>query len=138
MDWKQALLISGSLGFVLAMVLRVIPQVKNTIVPIVGYVTILLANVVLLWQKFVESAGLATVSLQNPDHDISYAGFFSFLKPVLVIVQPVAISFVQYFLNRIVHEGAVKPVLFRKEPTLPVMTVTTEPQKPGAEKAKGI
>jgi hypothetical protein len=141
MDWARGLLIASSLGFAVAMVLRIIPQVRNSLVPKVGYITILLANIMLLWQKFLESAGLATASLQNPDASIAYASFFSFLKPVVMIVQPIAISFVQYFVNRLIHEGAVKPVFFNKEPTMPVVTVTTIAQKPGvagAEKGKSI
>lgn len=141
MDWARGLLIASSLGFAVAMVLRIIPQVRNSLIPKVGYITILLTNVVLLWQKFLESAGLATVTMTNPDPSVAYAGFFSFLKPVIMIVQPIAISFVQYFVNRLIHEGAVKPVFFNKEPTVPVVTVTTVPQKPGApgvEKGKSI
>ncbi len=133
--WAKALAISSSLGFAVALIARFVPFIPNKVVPKLGYVTILLTNIGLLWQKFLESAGWATASLMPLPDDtfgvaIVYAGFFAFLKPILLIAQPVLVSFIQYVVNRWAHEGGVKPVVENKEPVQVVLNVksTESPQ----------
>lgn len=133
--WAKALAISSSLGFAVALIARFVPFIPNKVVPKAGYVTILLTNLVLLWQKFLESAGWAVAQLAPLPDDafgisIAYAGFFSFLKPILVAAQPILISFIQYVVNRWAHEGGVKPVVENKEPVQVVLNVksTESPQ----------
>ena len=98
------------------MLARFIPAINNKIVPKVGFVTILLTNIMLLWQKFLESAGWAVAQLGPDDGhaNIAYAGFLSFLKPLVLIAQPILISFLQQAINSKIHENSVKPVLLNK------------------------
>ena len=113
MDWTNALAISQSLGFIFAMAARFLPFIPTRITPKVGIVSIFLTNIVLLWQKFVESAGLATASLLGaPDErGIYMAGFGSILKPLLTLALPVLLAAAQYAINRLVHEYGIKPVI---------------------------
>lgn len=111
--WAKALAISGSLGFVVSMALRYLPGVKNRLVVPIGYITIVLTNVALLWGEFIRNAGFAVGQLPDDSFGVSmvYAGFFGFLKPLLVVAQPILISAIQMLLNRVTHEGAIKPLV---------------------------
>lgn len=122
MDWARALEISQALGFAVAMIFRFTPGLKNTVAPKAAFVTTLLVNVVALWQKFVESAGLGMAFL-FPDYtsDIAYAGFFGAIKGVVgglaTVAMPVVISFAQTALNRGIWELGGKAVTNGKPPS---------------------
>jgi len=117
MDWAHAVGISQSLGFAFAMLARFVPFIPTRIAPKVGIVTIFLTNIMMLWSKFVESAGIATTALMEPitEHGVYMAGFGSILglilKPILIVAQPIALSAGQYWLNRLFHEGGIKAVI---------------------------
>ena len=118
MDWQHALAASQTIGFAFAFAARYLPEslIKNKVVPKIGFVSIWVTNLALLWNTFLKSAELTTAHLLGPmsEHGVYMAGFASVLgivfKPLLVIAQPTLLSFGQYWLNRVFHEGGVKPV----------------------------
>jgi hypothetical protein len=115
-DWTQAIAISQSLGFVFAMAARFVPFIPTKITPKVGIITIFLTNVMMLWSKFVESAGVATVAILGPDphSGVALAGFgwlAVLLKPIIVIAQPALLSAAQFAINRWFHEFGIKAVI---------------------------
>jgi hypothetical protein len=110
MNWAQALVVSQTLGYTIAFLGRVVPFIPNKVVPKIGYFTILLTNIVTLWHGFADNA--STVAAALDDHfgvTVSYAGFWgalgAVLKPVISIAQPIGLSYLQYWLNRLAHEG---------------------------------
>ena len=117
MDWQHAIAASSTLGFAFAFAARYIPGIKNRAAPIVGFVTIVITNLTLMWQTFVKNAELAQVYFNGPifEHHIALAGFGSIfgaiLQPIMVIAQPIVLSTAQLWLNRLFHEGAVKPMV---------------------------
>jgi hypothetical protein len=99
------------------MLSRFLPFIPTRITPKVGIVTIFIANIALLWTKFVESAGVATVAILGPvdHHGVALAGFGSILglilHPIITIAQPILLSSAQFWLNRLFHEGGIKAVV---------------------------
>mgnify|MGYP001485526648 CR=1 FL=1 len=117
MTWTTALAASQTLGFVFAMAARFFPFIPTRITPKVGIITIFATNCLMLWTKFVESAGVATVTILGPvdHHGVALAGFGSILgailHPIIAIAQPILLSSAQFWLNRLFHEGGIKAVI---------------------------
>ena len=124
MDLTHALAVSQALGFAVAFVCRYSPGLKNKITPAVGYVTLLLTNIGLLWQKFVETADVGAIALTQHVSGVAYAGFFSILsavvlKPILTLAQPLVLTVAQLALNRLFHEVGIKAVVGSSSPVTP-------------------
>lgn len=108
MDWTHAFGIAASIGLVFGVVARVLPQVRNELVPRVAFVTTLLGNVVLLWGKFTAAAGVAAVG--GDAHPVLLASFWHLpgIHQAVVFCGTIASTAVGLFLQRLTHEYGLK------------------------------
>jgi hypothetical protein len=113
MDWGQALIVATLAGQFFGMAARWLPFIPNVLAPKVTWIAATLANLVLVMQKFIESAGWGGVAWYVvPDSDVGLAGFGWFsLKGVAAIVGASLIAYVQTAFTRWVGEKGAKPVV---------------------------
>lgn len=114
MDWTHAFGVATSIGLVFGVIARVVPQVRNELVPRIAFVTTFLLNVSLLWGKFTAAAGLdGGVSLGTlAGHPLMLAGFWSLpgVHQFVVFCATTALSGVGLVVQRIIHEVGLKAV----------------------------
>ena len=113
MNWAAALAISQSVGFVFAVIARMVPAIPNRLVPKIGFITILLTNLGLMWDNFVRAAGLIGAP-PEPGSEIAMGGigsvFAAILKPIAIVALPVLLSTIQYWVNKWTHDNSVKVI----------------------------
>lgn len=106
----------ASIGFIVGMVGRFIPAIKNKLVPAL----VLVANILMVASqvigKFVEAA--SGVAWTGYTDTIQYAGFFGGLKGILLAPATVFVGLVISAIDRWVWEKIGKPVLKPDSPTL--------------------
>lgn len=114
MTWEVALLLATLIGTACGTVGRYVTWIPNKLVPKIVLLVNIAGNLILVANKFLEAAnigvpGVAWYHVDLPT-DVSYAGFFSFLKPILVAAGSAIIGYAQLALQRWVAEKGIKPV----------------------------
>jgi hypothetical protein len=115
MNWEAALFLSTLLGQVAGFAGRIFPFIPNQVIPKIVLGVNILGNLLLVANKFLEAAaiGVPGVAWYVPEpSEVAAAGFFGFLKPLLVAVGAAAVSAAQLAVQRWVHEKALKPAVF--------------------------
>lgn len=105
----------ASIGFIVGMIARFIPAIKNKFVPVL----VVIANILLVASqvigKFVEAAtGVAWAGYTDT---IAYAGFFGSLKALVIAPATIFIGLVISAIDRWVWEKIGKPALKPDVPT---------------------
>ncbi len=117
MNFDPAFLYATLIGQFVGVALRAFPSFRNALVPKAVFLANFVANLVILVGKFNTAAGVPVPG--GADSTIALAGIFSFLLPVGKIMASAGLAYGQLALQRVLHEYAVKPVLYpNSEPKL--------------------
>lgn len=99
-----------TIGGVLAFVWRLVPGLSNRLVPVFAVVTTVLADVGLVWNKFIEALGPATAAslgfVPIGSEEISAAGIFGSIGGCL------GMAIWQLLAQRLAGEKVFKPIFF--------------------------
>lgn len=116
--WKSLAALLGAatiLGKIFADTARLLPFVKNSLSPKIAWLACLVANVSLVANAFIKSAGLETAFAMDPG-GVQAAGFLGSLAPALKWLGASTVAVVQAKVLSVVHEKCNKwlfPTLLR-------------------------
>ena len=117
MSWEAAFGLATSIGLVFGMIMRAIPSLSNSLVPKLTWIANVILNLALVVTKFLDAAGIEHARASTSG--IALASFWGDAGAIFAKAAAAAVlAFASLLIQRLIHEKAIKPVLYPKSATL--------------------